>query len=155
MRVSHTTLRLLAAAVWYAGAGVLIWKGAQRFLEAAAALGSPAWPATAALLGLGLGAIQGRTVFRRACVRNLRRIRQLESPRAWQFFRPRFFLALAAMVGGAAALSVVAGTGPAAAVAVAGVDWLIGFSLLVSSPAFWRRGSSAWASAAEETAPGS
>ena len=135
MRVSQTTLIVLAAAVWYTGAAVLLWKGAERMLEAAAALG-PGWPLTAAIVGLGLGVIQGATVFRRSSVRNLDRIRALESPRAWQFFRPRFFLALAAMIGGAAALGVIAGAGPIAATVVGAIDWVIGFSLLVSSAAF-------------------
>ena len=133
----HALLKWLAAAVWYTGAGVLLWKGAERLLGAADALGSPAWPLTVGLLALGLGAVQGRLVFRATCVRNLRRIRALESPKPWQFFRPGFFLALAGMIGAAALLSLVAGRGPVAALLVAGVDWLIGFSLLVSSEAFW------------------
>lgn len=137
MRVSHATLKLLAAAVWYSGGLVLLWNGGERLLDAVASPAAPAWPLTAGLLGLGIGVVQGRTVFRRACVRNLRRIRALESPRAWQFFRPGFFLALAAMVGGAAALAVIAETGPVATVLVGAVDWVIAFSLLVSGEAFW------------------
>jgi hypothetical protein len=136
--IRHTLLEWLSAAVWYTGAGVLLWKGTGRFFVAAAGL-APAWPIGVAVGSAALGILQGRTVFRDACVRNLARIRRLESPRPWQFFRPRFFLALAAMIGGAVALSVIADAGPAAALAVAGVDWLIGFSLLVSSEAFWDR----------------
>lgn len=137
-------LKWVSAAVWYTGAGVLLWKGTGRLLEAAAELG-PRWPVGVAIVSFAVGTLQGRTVFRRACVRNLRRIRALESPRPWQFFRPAFFLALAVMIGGAAALSVVARSGPAATLAVAGVDWLIGFSLLISSDAFLSR--------RQETAP--
>lgn len=133
----HTLLKWLSAAVWYVGAGVLLWKGAERLIDAAAALGSVQWPVTVGLLAMGLGVVQGRTVFRQSCIRNLRRIRTLESPRLWQFFRPSFFLALTAMIGGAVVLSVVAGRGPVSALLVAGVDWLIGFSLLVSSSTFW------------------
>lgn len=140
----HHILKWLSAAVWYTGAGVLLWKGTGRLFAAAAELG-PQWPVGVAILSFALGTLQGRTVFRRACLQNLQRIRALESPRPWQFFRPGFFLALAAMIGGAAALSVVARSGPAAALAVAGVDWLIGFSLLISSEAFLSR--------SEETAP--
>ena len=133
----HTLLKWLSAAVWYIGAGILLWKGSERLLGAAAELGSAPWPIAVGLLSMALGTLQGRTVFRASCVRNLRRIRALESPRPWQFFRPRFFLALAAMIGGAIVLSMVAGQSPTAALAVAGVDWLIGFSLLVSSFTFW------------------
>ncbi|MGK7312225.1 MAG: hypothetical protein ACN0LA_08280 [Candidatus Longimicrobiales bacterium M2_2A_002] len=133
----HTLLKWLSAAVWYIGAGMLLWKGAERLIGAAAALGSVEWPVTVGLLAVGLGVIQGQTVFRRSCVRNLHRIRALESPRLWQFFRPSFFVALAVMIGGAVVLSILADRGPIAALAVAGVDWLIGFSLLVSSLTFW------------------
>lgn len=142
--VRHHILKWLSAAVWFTGAGILLWKGTGRFFAAAAEL-APAWPIGVAVVSAALGILQGRTVFRRTCARNLHRIRALESPRPWQFFRPGFFLALAAMVGGAAALSVVAGYGPGAALAVAGVDWLIGFSLLISGEAFLSR--------PEETAP--
>ena len=133
----HALLKWLSAAVWYVGAGMLLWKGTGRLLDAAAGLGSVQWPVTVGLLAMGLGVVQGRTVFRRSCIRNLRRIRSLESPRLWQFFRPGFFLALAAMIGGAVVLSLLADRGPVVALAVAGVDWLIGFSLLVSSFTFW------------------
>ncbi len=136
--IQHRILKWLSAAVWYTGAGVLLGKGTGRFFAAATEL-APAWPMGVAVVSAALGILQGRTVFRDACVRNLARIRALESPRPWQFFQPRFFLALAVMIGGAAALGVLAGTGAAATAAVAGVDWLIGFSLLVSSEAFWER----------------
>lgn len=133
----HTLLKWLSAAVWYVGAGMLLWKGADRLLLAAGDLESLRWPVTVGLISMGLGVIQGRTLFRRSCVRNLRRIEALESPRPWQFFRPAFFVALSAMIGGAVVLSMLAERGPIAALAVAGVDWLIGFSLLTSSFTFW------------------
>ena len=132
----HSLLKWSAAAVWYVGAGVLLWKGAERLAESATPLGT-LWPAVVGLLAVGLGVLQGRVVFRRACVRNLRRIRALPSPRPWQLFRPAFFLALAAMIAAAIGLSVLAGHGPRAAALVGGVDWLIGVSLLVGSTAFW------------------
>jgi hypothetical protein len=139
MRVSHGTLIALAAAVWYIGGLVLLWKGGERLILAAGSLGE-GWALGAGALGMGIGLTQGRTLFRRSCLRNLRRIRSLKSPRAWQFFHPRFFLALAAMIGAAAILGVVAHRGPSWALGVAVVDWGVAFALLVSSEAFWSGG---------------
>ncbi|MDX1673282.1 MAG: hypothetical protein R3314_00665 [Longimicrobiales bacterium] len=149
----HSLLKWIAAAVWYVGAGVLLWKGAERLVESAASLGT-LWPAVVGVLAVGLGALQGRTLFRRACVRNLRRIRALRSPRPWQFFRPAFFLALAAMIAAAVVLSMLAERGPVAAVLVGGVDWLIGFSLLTGSAAFWSRAPETGPQAGAETVRG-
>ena len=132
----HAFLKWLSAAVWYIGAGVLVWKGAERLLESAIALG-PVWPAAIGVLAVAFGAARGRTLFRRACTRNLQRIRLLDSPKPWLFFRPVFFLALAGMVGAAVALSLLARQGPVAALLVGGADWLIGFSLLIGSSPFW------------------
>lgn len=138
MRASHTTLKTLAAAVWLTGGTMLLWKGAERMLEAATELGAPTWPLVAGLLGLAVGVLRGRLVFRRAAERNVRRIHALEAPRVWQFFRPGFFAALVVMVGVAVGMSLLAETGTVARVVVGGLDWAIAFSLLVSAGAFAR-----------------
>lgn len=143
MRVSHNTLKVLAATVWVTGGAVLLWFGAERLLEAATLLHTPAWPLLAGALGLVAGVFRGRLVFRRAAERNIRRIQCLETPRIWQFFRPAFFLALAAMIAAAVGLSLLAEAGAAARVVVGGLDWAIAFSLLVSARVFRIRGEAA------------
>lgn len=138
MRVSHTALKALAAATWYVGGGVLLFKGSGYLLSAAAS-GPWLYPAISGVIGIGVGLLRGRTMFLRACRRNLARIDALEQPRVWQFFRPGFFAALAVMIAGGAALAWVAGTGYRGGVVVGGLELMIATALLTSSGAFWRR----------------
>ena len=126
----------LSAAVWYTGAGVLLWKGAGWLLEAA---GREGWalPAAVAAVAIAVGLLRGRTVFRRAAVKNLERIRALHAPRLYQVFRPAFFLALAAMFAAVFRFGWIARTGYPGMVIVGGLDLVIGVSLLTGATAFW------------------
>lgn len=140
MRVPRTALKAMAAATWYIGGGVLLLKASGYLLGsvAAGAVGAAGPASIAVVAGVGVGVLRGRTLFLRACRRNLRRIDSLDRPRAWQFFRPAFFVALVAMMAAGAGLSWVAGTGPWAAVAVGGLELVIATALLTSGIAFWR-----------------
>ncbi len=139
MRVSRTALKALAAATWYIGGGVLLYKGSG-YLFAAAASGSELWPALSGALGVTVGLMRGRTMFLRACRQNLARIDALDDPRVWQFFRPGFFAALAVMIAGGAVLAWLAETGYTGAVVVGGLELVIATALLTSSVAFWTAG---------------
>lgn len=150
MRVSHSVLRALAAVTWYAGGGVLLYKGAG-YLMVAAGAGADFPALLAGGAGVTAGVFRGRTLFLRACRKNLRRIDALVDPRVWQFFRPGFFAALALMILGGAGLSWVATTGYWGRLVVGGLDLIIATALLTSSGAFWR-GSSAGEAAGEPTA---
>lgn len=141
MRVSRTALKALAAATWYVGGGVLLYKGSG-YLLAAAASGGVLWPALSGMLGVTVGLMRGRTMFLRACRRNLARIDSLDDPRIWQFFRPGFFAALAVMIAGGAVLAWLAATGYTGAVVVGGLELIIATALLTSSVAFWQRAGS-------------
>jgi hypothetical protein len=132
----HNILKWLSAAVWYGGGVVLMVKGGGWLLEAGAR-GATAWPVGAAGAAAVVGLVRGRTVFRRACVRNLERIRTLNRPRLWQVFRPAFFIALAAMFSAMALFGWLARTGYPGMVVVGGLDLVIGISLLTGASAFW------------------
>lgn len=132
----HSALKWLAAAIWYAGGLMLLLKGIS-WLTEAGTLGGLSWPVGAAVAALVVGLARGGTVFRRACVRNLERIRALRRPRPWQVFRPVFFLALVGMFGIAVVFGQVARTGYAGRVVVGGLDLVIGISLLTGATAFW------------------
>lgn len=102
--VSARTLVILAATVWYVGAVVLLVKGAFMVRTASAMHPGP-WPWITASVGLLAGWLRADVIFGRACRRNVERIARLDRPRAWQFFRPWFFAALAVMIAGGAAAS--------------------------------------------------
>lgn len=142
----HKVLKWLAAAIWYTGGLMLLLKGLS-WLTQAGSLGGPVWPLAAATVALVVGLARGRTVFRRACVRNLERIRGLRRPRPWHVFRPVFFLALLGMFAIAVVFGQVARTGYAGRVVIGGLDLVIGISLLTGATAFWT-----WRPGALETA---
>ena len=134
--MSHGFLKVMSAAVWYVGAGVLLYKGSGYLVGAAVA--GPLWPPIlAGFAGATVGLLRGRTQFLKACRRNIARIEALERPRLWLIFRPVFFLALGLMFAAAAAFGWLAGTGYWGAVIVGGLEMIIGVALLTSSIAFW------------------
>lgn len=143
MRVSRSTLKLLAALTWYIGGGVLLYNGTG-YLIHAVATGAIVPPILAGLAGVTLGLLRGRTMFLNACRRNLRRIERLDDPRVWQFFRAGFFVALAVMIAAGAVLAWVAGTGYWGEVVVGGLELVIATALLTSSIAFWQSPADGW-----------
>lgn len=138
MRASRRTLNILAAGTWYAGGLALLRKGVSLLLAAHAE--EPwtdcLWLASGS--ALLLGGLKARFLFSRSCRRNLARIAALPDPRAWQFFRPGFFAALALMIATGAALSRLAHADPRFTCFVAAVDLTIAVALLGSSVVFWR-----------------
>jgi hypothetical protein len=139
MRVSHRTLNILAAITWYGGAVSLLRKGITLLVKEYARDpgGTGLWLALGA--GLLLGGLKARFIFSVSCRRNLARIAALPDPRLWQFFRPGFFVALAAMITTGALMSRLARTEPGAVLYVAALDLTIGLALLGSSLVFWRQ----------------
>jgi hypothetical protein len=136
MRVPHHSLKLLAAATWYIGGGVLAYRGTG-YLVGAARAGSLWPPLVAAAAGLGIGLVRGRTLFLGACQRNLRRIDGLTEPRLWQFFRPWFFAALVVMMAVGGVLAWLATRGYWGAMLVGGAELALATALLTSSVVFW------------------
>lgn len=157
MNVSKSTLRTLSALVWYAGGIVLLYKGGSYLLAAAAARPESWLPWLGGVVGAGTGAVRGRRAFAQSCRRNLARIDALRDPKAWQFFRPVFFLALAAMGAAGAVLRMIAEAGGFwAALLVGSLELVIALALLTSSREFWRwGGDSAAARPIREAAAGS
>ncbi|MFH1754205.1 MAG: hypothetical protein ABIA59_00750 [Candidatus Latescibacterota bacterium] len=136
---STRTLKLLAALAWYIGCAVLLLKGC--FLLSAATDLHPGWnrPAVAGIAGVLAGLLRGRTLFRKVCRRNLDRISQLESPKIWQFFRPRFFLLLSLMMLAGVTLSRLAHGNYIVLIILAVLDLTVATALLVSSYVFWKQ----------------
>ena len=139
MKVGVRTLKILAGLVWYGGALALSLKASSLLVEALALTPNQGWTWLGMGTGLALGILQARFLFAGNCRKNLARIDTLEEPRLWQFFRPGFFLALAAMIATGATLSRLAHGNYPFLIGVAALDLSIGSALLISSYVFWVR----------------
>lgn len=140
MHVSHHTLKLLAALVWYIGPIILFNKGAE-LANDAYDLESHGWGRTFSwIAGITVGLIKTRYIFIKSCRKNLARIDGLTSPKLGQFYRLRFFIALGLMISLGAVLSRISQGNHAFLVAVATLDISIGTALLISSKVFWEQG---------------
>lgn len=137
-RVSHSSLRILAALVWHAGSAVLIIKGSQLLVAADALQPAKSWPWITAGTGVLIGGIKAKFIFSRGCRKNLHRIKTLDQPRLWQFFRPGFFAFLALMILAGTALSRLAHGSYPLLLGVAGLDLSIATALLLSGLVFWK-----------------
>jgi hypothetical protein len=136
--VSHRSLRILAALVWYGGSIALLLKGSSLLLEADALKPEQEWLWVAALAGFILGGLKGKFLFNRSCRNNLERVSTLARPRLWQFFRPRFFFFMTLMILFGATLSKIAHNNYPFLICVAIIDLSIAVALLWSSRTFWK-----------------
>lgn len=135
---SPRMLKVLAAVVWLIGGGILLIKGSGLLLEAAEMQPGSLWPWVGFPVGLLLGGLKGAALFGPSCRNNLSRIDLLESPRIWQFFSPRFFLALLLMITAGASLSRIAHGHVSLLVLVGILDLSIASALLISFPIYLR-----------------
>jgi len=140
MVVSHRTLKILAAIVWYVGPVILFLKGSQLVSEAMGMRPDSCALSISWLLGISIGAIKTRFIFKKANRKNLSRIDSLDKPKIWQFYRPQFFLFLLLMMILGASLSRMAAGSYGFLVSVAVLDISIGTALLLSSWQFWKKG---------------
>ena len=139
MTVSARSLHILAALVWYAGGSVLLIKGGSLLVEAEVLEPDRIWPWLAGIIGLLLGGLKARFIFGKSIKRNLARIAALDRPRAWQFFSPGFFVALAVMIAAGASLSRLAQDSYPFLISVAVLDLAIAVALLGSSIVYWKQ----------------
>ena len=138
LNTSPHTLKLLAALVWCSGVVVLFIKSASLLLEAERINPDQYWTWLAILTGLIIGAIKAKYLFKRICIKNLRRIDALEQPKIWNFYRLRFFIFLCLMITLGAFLSRLAHGDYSMLISVAVVDISVATALLASSNCFWK-----------------
>ena len=69
---------------------------------------------------------------------NIQRIRELENPLLFQFFRPGFFLALGVMITTGVLLDIFSQENYFFMLGVVGIDFALTMSLLGSSFVFWQ-----------------
>lgn len=145
MTVSRRTLNILAGVVWHIGGFVLLIKAGSLLLEADSLRPEQNWQWIFVIVGLLLGGLKARYLFSRSCRKNLARIENLEQPRIWQFFRPRFFLILALMILAGAAMSRQAQGHYPSLIGVGALDLSLAIALLGSSVVFWQQRAFAYA----------
>lgn len=140
MNVSHKTLKLMAAAVWYIGPIILLNKGASLASDAHD-LDPQGWAHSLSwIIGIVVGMIKTRYIFIKACRKNLARIDALLTPKLGQFYRARFFLFMATMITLGGFLSRASQGSFPFLVSIAALDISIGTALLLSSKVFWEQG---------------
>ena len=136
---STRTLKILAAVLWYSGAIVLLTKGSTLLLEADALQPGRNWTWLTLVLGLSIGWLKVKFIFRRACQNNLARISLLSEPKIWQFYRPGFLLFLAAMIIIGSTLSRMAHGNYPFLIAMVTLDFSLATALFGSSFVFWKQ----------------
>lgn len=138
MIVSHLTLIITAAFVWYSGGIALLLKGGALVKNAYLIDSQSVWTFTAPLLGVTAGLLKGRFIFSKTCKKNIKRIKTLVKPRVWQCFRPGMLLFLAIIIPTGAWMSRTAAGNYTLLCLVGTLDLSISFALLSSSIVFWK-----------------
>ena len=136
---STRTLKILAAVLWYSGAIILLTKGTSLLLEADALQPGRHWTWLTVVLGLSIGWLKVKFIFRRACQKNLARIALLSEPKIWQFYRLGFLLFLAAMIIIGSTLSRMAHGNYPFLIAMVILDFSLATALFGSSVVFWKQ----------------
>ena len=136
---STRTLKLLASLVWYSGAVVLYIKSSSLLIEAESIKPDQIWMWLAVPGGLIIGAIKAKYLFKKLCIKNLKRIDALGKPKLWHFYRLRFFIFLFAMIALGHFLSGQAHDNYPMLIIMAVVELSIATALLGSSHCFWKK----------------
>lgn len=140
MNVSHKTLKLLAALIWYMGPIILFTKGGELATDAYN-LEPQGWGRLFSwTVGIAVGLVKTRCIFLKSCRKNMSRIDALTSPKLWQFYRVQFLVALTLLILLGTTLSSISQGNHTFLVAVATLDISIGTALLLSSKVFWEQG---------------
>jgi len=138
MKVSHLTLIIIAAFVWFSGGIALLFKGGALIKSAYLIDSQSVWTFAALLLGVIAGLLKGKFLFSKSCKKNIKRIRALASPRVWQCFRPGMLIFLALIIPTGAWMSKSAAGNYTFLCLVGALDLSISFALLTSSIVFWQ-----------------
>ena len=133
---STRTLKILAAVLWYSGAIILLTKGTTLLLEADSLQPGRHWTWLTVVLGLSIGWLKVKFIFRRACQKNLERISLLPAAKIWQCYRPVFVLFLVAMIIIGSTLSRMAHGNYPFLIAMVIVDFSLATALLGSGTVF-------------------
>ncbi|UCE75018.1 MAG: hypothetical protein JSV56_04760 [Methanomassiliicoccales archaeon] len=138
MKVSHLTLIIISAFVWFSGGIALLLKGGALIKNAYLIDSQSIWTFAAPILGVVAGFLKGIFLFNKSCKKNIKRIRVLVSPRIWQCFRPGMLIFLALIIPAGAWMSRAAAGNYTFLCLVGALDLSISFALLTSSVVYWQ-----------------
>lgn len=131
--------RLLAtvgALVWVAAGSMLVLRGGDMLLARSEA--SVLTKVLSSAAGLGLGALKGHFVLRRAAQRNRMRLAATEAPGPLDLFTPRFILLIGLMILFGWSLRAAAASGVLPWAGVGALYLGIGAALIASAPGYVR-----------------
>lgn len=139
LNASNKTLKIFASIVWYTGVIVLSRKSFF-LLQAANEINTNLiYIGFALLTALIIGIIKTKYLFIGLCMKNLNRIRLLNTPKVWQFYRPQFFIFLMSMILLGSYLSKLAQGNYIMLVSMAIIELSIAIALLGSSHCYWKK----------------
>jgi len=96
--ITHNTLKLLAAFVWYCGAIILFFKS-YHLLQEAHIINSNIWQIVlTCFIGVFIGTLKSHYLFKPICLKNLKRIDLLQAVKIWNFYQLRFYIFLFFMI---------------------------------------------------------
>ena len=136
---STHTLKRLASLVWYSGAVVLSFKSSILLSEAHSINAELLWIGLAILAGLLIGYIKAKYLFKKLCLKNLKRIDTLKQPKLWQFYRMRFFFFLLSMIILGSFIAQLAQGNYITLISMAIIEVSLATALLGSSHCFWKQ----------------
>jgi hypothetical protein len=138
MKISHRTLIIIAAIIWYGGGISLLFKGGAIIKSAYTIDPQAIWTYIAPIIGIIIGLLKGRFLFGKSCEKNIKRIKALTTPRIWQCFRPGMLIFLAVIIPTGAWMSRTAAVNYPFLCLVGSLDLSIACALLSSSIVFWK-----------------
>ena len=137
--VSHHTLKLLAALVWFSGTIVLYIKSTSLLFKAEMLNPEQHWISLAIISGLVIGVVKAKYLYKRLCIKNLIRINALHQAKLWQFYRLRFFIFLFSMILLGSYFSRQIHDNYSMLISMAILEISIATALLGSSHCFWKK----------------
>ena len=137
--VSHHTLKLLAALVWFSGTIVLYIKSTSLLFKAEMLNPEQHWISLAIISGLVIGVVKAKYLYKRLCIKNLIRINALHQAKLWQFYRLRFFIFLFSMILLGSYFSRQIHDNYSMLISMAILEISIATALLCSSHCFWKK----------------
>jgi hypothetical protein len=138
MKISHRTLIIIAAIIWYGGGISLLFKGGALIKNAYTIDPQAIWTYIAPAIGIIIGLLKGGFLFSKSCEKNIKRIKALTDPRLWQCFRPGMLIFLAVIIPTGAWMSRTAAVNYPFLCLVGSLDLSIACALLSSSIVFWK-----------------